>query len=86
MKSDVDVIYYKRKGFLYLNDNGPKRGWGKKERSRLLAKFKGKPTLSSEQFSGQSSYKDNLNLSVNYGKEANIKDQIAAFGDDSGHA
>ena len=86
MKSYADVITYERKGFLYLNDNGSKRGWGKKGRSGLLAKFEDKPKLSPEQFLGLSSYKDNLNPSVNYGKEANINDQIAAFGDDSGHA
>ena len=81
MKSYADVITYERKGFLYLNDNGSKRGWGKKGRSGLLAKFEDKPKLSPEQFLGLSSYKDNLNPSVNYGKEANINDQIAAFGD-----
>ena len=86
MKSDADIIYYERKSFLYLNDNNPKKGWCKKGRSGLLAKFKGKPKLSSDQFSGLSSYKDNLNPSVNYGKEANINDQIAAFVDDSGPA
>ena len=86
MKSYADVITYERKGFLYLNDNFPKRGWGKMGRSGLLVKFKGKPKLSSEQFSGLSSYKDNLNPSVNYAKDANIKDQIAEIGVDSGHA
>ena len=86
MKSDADIITYERKDFLYLNDNGSKRGWGKKGRSGLLAKLKDKPKLSPEQFSGLSSYKDNLHPSLNYGKEANINDKIAAFGDDSGHA
>ena len=29
MKSDADVVYYEKKGKLYLNENGEEKGWGK---------------------------------------------------------
>ena len=52
MKSDADVVYDERKGKLFLNDNGTKKGWGAKKVGGLVAKFKGKPELSAEHFDG----------------------------------
>ena len=52
MKSDADVVYDEKKGKLYLNANGEEKGWGKKKVGGLIARFKGKPELSSEQFEG----------------------------------
>lgn len=42
-KSDADVVYDERKGKLYINGNGTKKGWGKDDHDGLIAKFKGKP-------------------------------------------
>ena len=42
MKSDADVVYDERKGKLFLNDNGTKKGWGAKKVGGLVAKLKGK--------------------------------------------
>ena len=50
MKSDADVVYDERKGKLFLNDNGSKKGWGAKKVGGLVAKFKGKPELSADLF------------------------------------
>ena len=50
MKSDADVVYDERKGKLFLNDNGTKKGWGAKKVGGLVAKFKGKPELSADLF------------------------------------
>ena len=52
MKSDADVVYDAKKGKLYLNANGEEKGWGKKKVGGLIARFKGKPELSAEQFEG----------------------------------
>ena len=46
MKSDADIVYYEKKGKLYLNENGAEKGWGVEEVGGLLANFKGKPELS----------------------------------------
>jgi hypothetical protein len=46
MTSDADVVYDKKKGKLYLNENGVEKGWGDKKVGGLLAKLKGKPELS----------------------------------------
>ena len=56
MKSDADVVYFESKGQLFLNENGSKKGWGKKKVGGLLAKFKGKPELSADQFAGLSAH------------------------------
>ena len=56
MKSDADVVYFESKGQLFLNDNGSKKGWGKKKVGGLLAKFKGKPELSADHFEGLESF------------------------------
>ena len=72
MKSDADVVYDKRKGKLFLNDNGSKKGWGAKKVGGLVAKFKGKPELSADLFD---------ELTAHGGDDitggADIKDQIA---------
>ena len=52
MTSDADVVYDKKKGKLYLNENGEEKGWGDKKVGGLLAKLKGKPALSAESFDG----------------------------------
>ena len=56
MKSDADVVYFESKGQLFLNDNGSKKGRGKKKVGGLLAKFKGKPELSADHFEGLESF------------------------------
>ena len=54
MKSDADVVYDESKGKLYLNDNGTAKGWGAKKVGGLLARFKGKPELTADNFEGLS--------------------------------
>ena len=56
MKSDADVVYDEKKGKLYLNANGEEKGWGKKKVGGLIARFKGKPELSAEQFEGMEAF------------------------------
>ena len=56
MKSDADVVYDAKKGKLYLNANGEGKGWGKKNVGGLIARFKGKPKLSAEQFEGMEAF------------------------------
>ena len=58
MKSDADVVYYEKKGKLYLNDNGTAKGWGAKKVGGLIAKFKSKPELSAEHFDGLSAHSE----------------------------
>ena len=60
MKSDADVVYYKNKGKLYLNENGEEKGWGAKKKGGLLAKFKGKPEHSAERFDGMKLFDDDV--------------------------
>ena len=50
MKSDADVVYDVKKGTLYLNENGSKKGWGAKRVGGLIAKFTGKLELSAVNF------------------------------------
>jgi len=72
MKSDAEVVYDESKGKLYLNDNGTAKGWGAKKVGGLLAKFKGKPELSADNFEGLSAHKGDAITG------GDIKDQIAA--------
>ena len=74
MKSDADVVYDQSKGKLFLNDNGTAKGWGEKKVGGLVAKFKGKPELSAEQFDGLTAHGGDA---VTDGGD--IKDQIATF-------
>ena len=72
MKSDADVVYDQSKGKLFLNDNGTAKGWGEKKVGGLVAKFKGKPELSADQFDGLTAHGGD---GVTDGGD--IKDQIA---------
>ena len=74
MKSDADVVYDERKGKLYFNDNGTKKGWGQKKVGGLVAKFKGKPELTAEHFDGLTTHESDA---ITGGGD--IKDQIASF-------
>ena len=47
-KSDVDLIYFQRKGLLYLNGNGEDKGFGDFDEGGLLAVLKGKPSLTAD--------------------------------------
>ena len=58
MTSDAAVVYDEKKGKLYLNENGTGKGWGAKKVGGLIAKFKGKPELSAEQFDGLKLFDD----------------------------
>ena len=71
-KSDADVVYDERKGKLYINGNGTKKGWGKDDHDGLVAKFKGKPELSASNFDGLSTHESDA---ITGGED--IKDQIA---------
>ena len=72
MKSDADVVYDKRKGKLFLNDNGTAKGWGEKKVGGLVAKFKGKPELSADLFDELTAHGgDDIT------GEGDIKEQIA---------
>ena len=78
MKSDASVVYDEKKGKLYLNDNGTAKGWGAKKVGGLIAKFKGKPELSAEQFDGLSAHNDAVTGGGNKGV-GDTKDQIASY-------
>ena len=88
-KSDADVVYDEKKGKLYLNDNGSKKGWGKKKVGGLIARFKSKPELSADHFEGLSTHKGDA-ITGGGGKKGggkkggDIKDQIAALSDELG--
>ena len=90
MKSDADVVYFEGKGQLFLNENGSKKGWGKKKVGGLLAKFKGKPELRADHFEGLSTHKGDAITGGGGGKKGggkkggDIKDQIAALSDELG--
>ena len=72
MKSNADVVYDERKGKLFLNDNGTAKGWGAKKVGGLVAKFKGKPELSADNFDGLTTHESDA---ITGGED--IKDQIA---------
>ena len=73
-KSDADVVYDERKGKLYINGNGTKKGWGKDDHDGLIAKFKGKPELSADNFDGLTTHENDALTGVE-----DIKDQITTF-------
>ena len=86
MRSDAAVVYDEKKGKLYLNENGEAKGWGAKKVGGLLAKFKGKPALSAEQFDGLSAHSDAVTGgavgSIGGGGskgQGDTKDQIASY-------
>ena len=78
MKSDADVVYYEKKGKLYLNENGEEKGWGAKKVGGLIAKFKSKPELSADHFDGLSAHSDAVTGSGSNG-QGDTKDQIASY-------
>lgn len=78
MKSDAEVVYDESKGKLYLNDNGTAKGWGEKKVGGLLAKFKGKPELTADNFEGLSAHQDAVISGGGGSKDGDIKDQITA--------
>jgi len=71
-KSDADVVYDERKGKLYINGNGTKKGWGKDDHDGLIAKFKGKPELSASNIDGLTTHESDAITG-----DDDIKDQIA---------
>ena len=77
MKSDADVVYDESKGKLYLNDNGTAKGWGAKKVGGLLAKFKGKPELTADNFEGLSAHQDSVTSGG--GSKGDTKEQIASY-------
>ena len=79
MRSDADVVYYEKKGRLYLNENGTAKGWGAKKVGGLIAKFKSKPELSAEQFDGLSAHSDAVTGSGGNKGQGDTKDQIASY-------
>ena len=78
-KSDADVVYDERKGKLYINGNGTKKGWGKGDHDGLIAKFKGKPELSADNFDGLTTHESDV---ITGGED--IKDQITSLGEELG--
>ena len=77
MKSDADVVYDESKGKLYLNDNGTAKGWGAKKLGGLLARFKGKPELTADNFEGLSAHQDSVTNGG--GSKGDTKDKIASY-------
>ena len=78
MKSAADVVYDESKGKLYLNDNATEPGWGVKKVGGLLAKFKGKPELTADNFEGLSAHKDSVTSGGGKSK-GDTKDKIASY-------
>ena len=79
MKSDADVVYYEKKGKLYLNENGEEKGWGAKKVGGLIAKFKSKPELSADQFDVLSANSDAVTGGGGSNGQGDTKDQIASY-------
>ena len=73
MKSDAEVVYDESKGKLFFNENGTAKGWGAKKVGGLIAKFKGKPELSADNFEGLSAHKGDAITG------GDIKDEIASL-------
>ena len=72
MKSDAGLVYDQKRGKLFHNENGTAKGWGKKNDGGLLAKFKGNPELSADNFDDVTAYGGDAVTG-----DADIKDQIA---------
>ena len=79
MKSDAGLVYDQSKGKLFHNANGTAKGWGKKNDGGLLAKFKGNPELSADNFDDVTAYGGDA---VTGGED--IKDQITSLGEELG--
>ena len=46
-KSDKDIVFDEKKGFLYFNENGKQKGWGD---GGLFAMLQGAPELGADDF------------------------------------
>ena len=79
MTSNAAVVYDEKKGKLYLNENGEEKGWGAKKVGGLIAKFKGKPELSADQFDGLSAHSDAVTGGGGNKGQGDTKDQIASY-------
>ena len=79
MTSDAAVVYDEKKGKLYLNENGTAKGWGAKKVGGLIAKFKSKPELSSDNFDGLSAHSDAVTGGGGNKGQGDTKDQIASY-------
>ena len=79
MKSDADVVYDEKKGKLFLNENGTAKGWGAKKVGGLVAKFKGKPELSADQFDGLTAHGGDAITGDGGQQGGDIKDQISSL-------
>ena len=79
MTSDAAVVYDEKKGKLYLNENGTAKGWGAKKVGGLIAKFKGKPELTAEDFDGLSAHSDAVTGGGGNKGQGDSKDQIASY-------
>ena len=79
MKSAADVVYYEKKGKLYLNKNGEEKGWGAKKVGGLIAKFKSKPALSADHFDELSAHSDAVTGGGGSNGQGDTKDQIASY-------
>ena len=77
MKSDAEVVYDESKGKLFFNENGTAKGWGAKKVGGLIAKFKGKPELSEDNFKGLSAHQDLVTSGG--GSKGDTKEQIASY-------
>ena len=82
MKSNADVVYDEKSGKLFLNANGTKKGWGKRKLGGLVARFRGKPELSVDNFEGLSAHKTDAITGGGGKKDGDIKDQIASLRED----
>ena len=79
MKSDADLVYDQRKGKLFHNENGTAKGWGKKHDGGLIARFKGNPELSADNFDDVTAYGGDAVTG-----DSDIKDQITSLGEELG--
>ena len=79
MKSDAGLVYDQSKGKLFHNENGTAKGWGKKHDGGLLAKFKGNPELSADNFDDVTAYGGDAVTG-----DSDIKDQITSLGEEIG--
>ncbi|WP_188021169.1 hypothetical protein [Synechococcus sp. RS9907] len=46
-KSNKDIVFDEKKGFLYFNENGKQKGWGD---GGLFARLQGAPELGADDF------------------------------------
>ena len=86
MKSVADVVYYEKKGKLYLNENGEEKGWGAKKVGGLMASFKGKPELSADHFEGMETFDaDEAPMQTMFSSKSAAKSAAPNFGCKGAH-